>query len=139
MEQLKSASFIYTTGFFMDSSRETIQMICDQAVKLNKPLGFNLSAPFFIDIYIKEMLKTLEYCDYVFCNDDEAAVMAKHLGLDSKDVKGVAKKIAQMPKANKRRQDRIVLITCGKDPTILASSNGKGSVSVKGIPVPKLD
>ena len=65
--------------------------------------------------------------------------MAKHLGLDSKDLKRVAKKIAEMPKANKKRQERIVLITCGKDPTILATSSAKGSVSVKGIPVPKLD
>ena len=108
-------------------------------MKLNKPLGFNLAAPFFIDIYIKEMLKTLEYCDYVFCNDDEAAVMAKHLGLDGKDVKGVAKRIATMPKANKKRPERVVLITCGKEPTVLARSNGKGGASVKGIPVPRLD
>ena len=65
-------------------------MLCEQALKLNKPLGFNLAAPFFIDMYIKEMLATIEYCDYVFCNDDEASVMAKHLDIEPKNLKDVA-------------------------------------------------
>ena len=71
---------------------------------MNKPLGFNLAAPFCIDIYIKEMLATIEYSDYVFCNDDEASVIAKHLDIDPKDLKAVAKKIAGMKKLNKKRR-----------------------------------
>ena len=86
-------------------------MLCEQAVNLNKPLGFNLASFFLTDVHIEEVLKTLEYCDYVFCNEDEAEVMAKHLGLDGKDLKGVAEKIAHMPKANKERPDRVVVIT----------------------------
>ena len=65
----------------MHSSREAVKMICDQALKLNKPLGFNLAAPFIINLYFKEILETLEYCDYIFCNNDEGAAMSKHLEL----------------------------------------------------------
>ena len=47
----------------------------------------------------------------MFCNEDEAEVLARHLGLGPKDLKGVAEKIAHMPKANKERPDRVVVIT----------------------------
>ena len=70
----------------------------------------------------------MEYADYVFCNDDEAKVFGEVLKIEQKDgLKDVAAAIAKWPKQNQARQ-RIAIVTCGKEPTLVAIAKEDGSV-----------
>jgi adenosine kinase len=42
------------------------------AVANNKPLGYNLSAPFLIQFFTEKVNNILQFADFVFCNEHEA-------------------------------------------------------------------
>jgi len=89
--------------------------VCKFAAENNKPLGYNLAALFLIKFNKNEVNAALEYADYVFCNDTEAAAFGEENGVESKDLLEIGKVIAQWPKKNLLRP-RTVIITVGKDP-----------------------
>jgi adenosine kinase len=61
----------------------------------------------------------LEYSDFVFCNEDEAAAYNKMYGMEPEDRVAAAKHIVGGKKANTKRQ-RVSIITMGCDPVIIA-------------------
>ena len=120
---LEKASYIYSTGFFLDSNYSAFDRACTFALENNKPFGFNLSALYVIGQYMKEIERAINFADFVFCNEDEASAYAKALGLKSEHHVGLAQRIAKMPKANKKRPERVVIITEGSRPTIVVKAN----------------
>lgn len=92
-------------------------------------MGFNLSALFVIAVYKQPILDNIKYFDYMFCNEDEASAFAKENGLEESDRKGLAKKIAEWEKINTERK-RVVVVTQGPEPVILAISAGNGAEAV---------
>jgi len=46
--ELEKAKIIYTTGFFITSSVESLLKVAQYATDKEVPMGFNLSAPFLI-------------------------------------------------------------------------------------------
>ena len=44
-----------------------------------------------------------------------------------------------MKKLNKKRPERVVIITCGQEPTLVATRDAEGKVKLEQISVPKLD
>ena len=136
---LGNASFIYTTGFFLDSNKEAFTKVCTYAAENDKPLGMNLSAVFIIDVYLQDVKDLLKYPDYVFCNEDESSRLAKALGLEESDRQGVAKMVAGWDKVNTKRP-RTVIMTQGPEPTIVATSAGNGAeVTLELIEVPAVE
>lgn len=136
---LSNASFIYTTGFFLDSNKEAFTKVCTHAAENDKPLAMNLSAVFIIDIYLQDIKDLLKYSDYVFCNEDESSRLAKALGLEENDRQGVAKMVAQWEKVNTKRQ-RTVIMTQGPEPTIVVTSAGNSAeVTLELIAVPAVE
>ena len=53
VEVFKKAAFIYTTAFFITSNNDALLAVLKLAKELNKPVGFNLSAPFLIQFNTK--------------------------------------------------------------------------------------
>jgi len=127
----EKAQFYYIAGFFLTVSVESLVIVAEHALAKNKTFCLNLSAPFIIDFFGDQVATALEYADYVFCNESEAATYAKKHGL-GEDLKEVALQIAASPKKNESRA-RVVIFTQGSTATIVASE-GK----VKEYPVEPL-
>lgn len=100
MDTVKTASILYTTGYFITSNVEALMTVAKYACESNTPLGFNLSATFLIEFSTKAVNDALEYADYVFCNEDEGACYAKTNGVEYTNLLEVASSIALSKKAN---------------------------------------
>lgn len=99
-----------------------------------QPFILNLSAPFIAQFFKDPLDQLMPYVDILIGNETEAAAYAESHGLDTKDVKEIAKKIAELPKKNSKRQ-RTVVFTQGTDPTIAAVAKANGGVELKEAPV----
>ena len=122
----------------MDSNFEAVKALCNYATTNDKPLGFNLSALFVIQFYMDQVRETIKHADYVFCNEDEGSAFATANGLEAHDRVGIAKQIASYEKASSTRP-RIVIITQGAEPTIVATGRAGQEATVELIPVAPID
>jgi len=77
LDAMKTAKLIYSTSFFITSSKESLKEVAEYASSNNVPFAFNLSAVFLLQFELDTVLATLEHADYVFANEDEAAAFAK--------------------------------------------------------------
>jgi len=118
----ESASVYYIAGFFLTVSVDSLKIVAEHALANNKTFCLNLSAPFIIDFFADQVATALEYADYLFCNESEAAAYGKKHELGD-DLKEVALKIAASPKKNSAKP-RTVIFTQGSEKTIVAC-NGK--------------
>lgn len=121
----EKAKIYYIAGFFLTVSVESLVHIGDHAVEKNKIFCLNLSAPFIVDFFGDAVATALEYADYLFCNETEAAAYGKKHGLGD-DLKEVALKIASSSKKNSQRE-RTVVFTQGSSGTIVVNK-GKAVV-----------
>ena len=110
----------------MDANKEAFTKICNYATENDKPLGVNLSAVFIIDVYLEDIKNLLKHFDYLFCNEDEASQLAEKMNLERSDRQGIAKMVASWEKANTKRP-RVVIMTQGPEPAIVATSPGNGA------------
>jgi adenosine kinase len=132
-EVVQKAKYFYSTGFFLTVSPETAIALGQYASQSNKTFLFNLSAPFLIQFFWDgKMQEVLKYADVVFANEDEAATLGKKLGW-GEDLKEIALKLAEYPKANQSRP-RKVIFTQGAKETIVCK-DGK-ILTFKPIPLP---
>ena len=120
---LESTRFLYTSAFFITSNFDALQIYAKFAAEHDKPLGFNLSACFLIQFNTQQVNSILEYADYVFCNEDEAKCFADTNKIEYTSLKDVAVAISKWNKINTKRP-RISIVTQGKDPILVASSEG---------------
>ncbi|XP_023264274.1 adenosine kinase-like, partial [Seriola lalandi dorsalis] len=120
-------------GFFLTVSLESILKVAKHASENNKIFCLNLSAPFICQFFKDNLMQVMPYVDVLFGNETEAAAFAKEQDFETKDIKEIAKKAQALPKDNTKRQ-RIVVLTQGKDQTVLASSD-----KVETFPVLKID
>jgi len=119
-EYVDKAKIFYTAGFFYTACPDAAMRLCEHADKNKKLFCTNLSAPFICEIFGDRLMKAMPYVDYLFGNETEARSFAKHqLKLDTEDVKEIAKVLSELPKKNVQRP-RVVIITQGPDPTVLA-------------------
>ncbi|CAF4601044.1 unnamed protein product [Rotaria socialis] len=119
-EHVEKAKIFYTAGFFYTVSPDTVMRLCEHADQTNKLFCTNLSAPFVCEFFGDRLMKAIPYVDYLFGNETESRSFAKNqLNLDTLDVKEIAKALSELPKKNSKRP-RVVIITQGADPTILA-------------------
>jgi len=131
----ESASLYYIAGFFLTVSVDSLKIIAEHALANDKTFCLNLSAPFIIDFFGDQVATALEYADYVFCNESEAATYAKKHEL-GEDLKEVALKIAASPK--KGSKPRTVIFTQGSESTIVACNGKCTEYAVTKIPKEQL-
>jgi len=128
---IEQAGFFYVTGFFLTVAADAAVEIGKHAAAHNKPLLWNISAPFIAEFFTAQALAVIEYADVVFGNETEAAAFGTKMGWGT-DPREVAAKLAALPKANAQRA-RTVIFTHGKDPTVVFH-DGK----IEEFPVPPI-
>lgn len=117
---IEKAKIFYTAGFFYTVCPPAVMRLCEHADTHNKIFCTNLSAPFICEFFGDKLMQAMPYVDYLFGNETEARAFGKHqLKLDTEDVKEIAKALSELPKKNSQRK-RVVIITQGSDPTVLA-------------------
>ncbi|EIE21409.1 adenosine kinase isoform 1T-like protein [Coccomyxa subellipsoidea C-169] len=119
---VEAARVIYSAGFFITVSPESILLVAKHCAANNKVYCMNLSAPFISQVppFKKTLMDAMPYVDFLFGNETEARAFAETEGWATEDVAEIALKVSAFPKENGSRP-RIVVFTQGKDPTIVAS------------------
>lgn len=135
-EIIAAAKFYYIAGFFLTVSIDALVQVADHAVAENKPFCLNFSAPFIIDFFGDQLATALEYADYMFGNESEAAAFATKHSLGD-DLKEVALKVCAMPKKNDKRK-RMVIFTQGSKSTIVAYDGKVTEYAVEALSADKL-
>jgi adenosine kinase len=134
---LAGAKIFYSAGFFLTHSAETMVATGKLAAEHNKIYTMNLSAPFLCQFFKDQMHSVLPYADFVFGNESEAAAFAAANGFEGATVEETAIRIAALPKVNAARP-RVVIITQGKDATIVAENGVARSIAVPLVPKEKI-
>uniref|UniRef100_A0A1B6J821 Adenosine kinase n=1 Tax=Homalodisca liturata TaxID=320908 RepID=A0A1B6J821_9HEMI len=135
---VQSVDYVYVSGFFLTVSVESILEVAEVALQRNKLFCMNLSAPFLSQLFKTQMMKVMPYVDILFGNETEAAVFAKEQDLEEKeDLHKVALLMTRLPKQNTKRS-RIVIITQGAEPVILAKDGETKEFPVSLLPPEKL-
>jgi adenosine kinase len=99
---------------------------------------FGLSAGFIPQFFKDQVAQILPYCDYVFANENEIKTWAETQGHATTSITEMAKLLAQMPKENTKRP-RVVIVTQGTNPTIVATSKDGGDVEIQEVSVLAID
>ena len=114
----------------------------------NKIFGFNFAAPYTFSQYKEKILEIMNYCDFIFCNKEEALACSEYLhaelGLDTDEKRtnlmDIASAISSYNKSNKKRQ-KITVITDSSSPVTCsifsAQSQGLTVFQVSPMPVEK--
>lgn len=131
---LAATKIVYSAGFFITVSPDTILAFGKHCSENAKTLCMNLSAPFIMQVppFKATLDEAMKYIDILFGNETEAATYGEVYGLGS-DVATIALKIAALPKASGTRP-RVVVFTQGKDPTLVACGGVIHSYAVPALP-----
>ncbi|EAA28064.2 adenosine kinase [Neurospora crassa] len=132
---VENAEVYYVGGYHFTVCPPAIMELAKQAASGNKPFILSLSAPFICQFFKEPLDASAPYWDYVIGNEGEAAAYAESHGLNTTDVKEIAKALANLPKENTQRK-RVAIITQGTEPTIVAI---QGEDEVKEYPVHSID
>jgi adenosine kinase len=137
LEIVKGAKIIYSAGFFITVSTDSMRLAAKEAVQSGAKYCMNLSAPFLMQVppfkaFITEIMPLV---DYLFCNETEAATYAETEGWETTDVSFIATRLSLIPSA---KGHRTVVITQGCDPTIVAINGHVTQYPVITLPKEKL-
>jgi len=124
---------IYSAGFFLTVSPESMVELGKHCMEANKVFCMNLSAPFLPAVFKDQMHTVLPYCDIVFGNESESAAYADANGLEGATIQDVALSIAKLPKASATRA-RTVVLTQGPGNTIVCEGGKITEFAVPAIP-----
>lgn len=131
-DAVNKAQIVYTSGFFLTVSVDSIVQVCKHIVENDKIYCLNLSAPFIVQFFGEQLATAMQYADFVFANEPEAAIYGEVKGLGS-DLAVIAKKIAALPKASGTRP-RTVVFTQGASATIVCHQGKVTTYPVDALP-----
>ncbi|CAK9011034.1 unnamed protein product [Durusdinium trenchii] len=139
MATLSAAKIVYSAGFFITVSPESIEMASNEMLKTGGTYCLNLSAPFIVQVppFRAVLEKTLPCCDYLFGNETEAQAYAEAVGWDTQDVEFIATRLSLVPMAGNKPYRKVV-ITQGADPTVVAIRGEVKKYPVIALPKEKL-
>jgi adenosine kinase len=114
------AKIICSAGFFITVSPPSIKLASTEAAAQGNLYCMNLSAPFIIQVPPFEAVldETMPLVDFLFGNETEAQTWADVCGWECSDIAFIATRLSLIP--SKKSRKRTVVITQGKDPTIVA-------------------
>ncbi|XP_028982718.1 adenosine kinase isoform X2 [Betta splendens] len=119
---VEKAKVCYIAGFFLTVSLESMLKVAKHASENNKLFCLNLSAPFICQFFKDNLMQVMPYVDVLFGNETEAVAFAKEQDFETEDTQEIARKAQALPKVNSKRQ-RVVVLTQGKDDTVMAISD----------------
>lgn len=129
---IERSKIIYSAGFFLTVSVDSLLSIAKHAAENNKIFTMNLAAPFIVQFFGEQLSACMPYTDFVFANESEAAAYGEAKGYGS-DICTVALKLAAQPKASGTRP-RVVVFTQGSESTIVASMGKVTKYAVDPLP-----
>ena len=117
---VENAKVYFVAGFFLTVSVESALKVAKHASEQNKIFMMSIAAPFICDFFNTQLEQMLPYIDIFFGNEHEAIAFGKKWGFgdSQEDLIEIAKKIVDLPKANKNRS-RMVIFTQGPLPIIV--------------------
>mmetsp|Transcript_92574 Transcript_92574/g.288048 ORF Transcript_92574/g.288048 Transcript_92574/m.288048 type:complete len:341 (-) Transcript_92574:374-1396(-) len=135
---LSEAKIVYSAGFFITVSPESIKLASQEAVKTGALYCMNLSAPFICQVppFKAVLVETMPFIDFLFGNETEAQTWAESENWESKDIPFIATRLSLIPGSKNRK--RTVVITQGKDPTIVAINGHVKEYTINPLPKEKL-
>merc|ERR1739845_225846 len=124
LKVIKEAKIIYSAGFFITVSPDSIKLASRQAAEAGHTYCLNLSAPFLMQVppFKACFVETMPYVDFLFGNETEARTWAETEGWASDDIKFIATRLSLIPMAKGRKRSandqhvpsyRTVVITQG--------------------------
>lgn len=138
MAILTGAKIVYSAGFFATVSPASMKIAAQKTVQTNAYYCLNLSAPFLMQVppFKAVLTEMIPYTDYLFCNETEAQTWAETEGWDTADIAFIATRLSLIPSLKTRK--RTVVITQGKDPTIVAQNGFTKEYAITPLPAEKL-
>lgn len=135
---LEGAKIVYSAGFFITVSQDSMRLAADTMIKNGGTYCVNLSAPFLMQVppFKAFFVEILPKVDFLFGNETEARTWAESEGWETDDVKFIATRLSLIPSIKTKK--RTVVITQGKDPTIVCVNGMCTEYPVKEIPKEKL-
>ncbi|OCT50666.1 Adenosine kinase [Cladophialophora carrionii] len=137
---VEATQTFYVGGYHLTVCPPAAMALAKHAAENNKIFMLSLSAGFIPQFFKDPLAEILPYCDFVFGNENEASTWAETQGHKGISMAECAKLMARSPKVNAKRP-RVVIVTQGTDPTIVAvHDSAKGDqVEVKEYSVPVID
>jgi len=122
---VQKARVYFVGGYHLTVCPPAALALAEEAARENKVFVMSLSAPFIPQFFKEPLGKTSGYWDYVIGNEAEARAWAESQGLETRDVRVIARAMAELPKVNGKRE-RVVVVTQGTEETVVAVQGGKG-------------
>merc|ERR1712048_770267 len=115
-----------------------MKIAAEETVETGALYCLNLSAPFLMQVppFKAVLTEMIPYTDFLFCNETEAQTWAETEGWDSNDIAFIATRLSLIPSLKTRK--RTVVITQGKDPTIVAINGHVTEYPILALPKEKL-
>lgn len=135
---VESTEVFYVGGYHLTVCVPAALALGEHAAKTNKVYMLSLSAGFIPQFFKDQLAEVLTYTDYVFGNENEAKTWAETQGHKDISIPEAARLLALAPKANSKRP-RVVIITQGTDPTIVAVAEQGKDVQVQEYPVAAIE
>ena len=122
---VQQARVYYVGGYHLTVCVPAILALAEEAAKEDKIFIMSLSAPFIPQFFKEPLMQTSKYWDYIIGNETEARSWAEGQGHETRDVKEIARIMAELPKENGKRK-RVVVFTQGTEETVVAVQGEKG-------------
>ncbi|KAJ9638572.1 adenosine kinase [Knufia peltigerae] len=135
---VESTDVYYVGGYHLTVCPPAAMAVAKHAAANNKTFMLSLSAGFIPQFFKDQLAELMPYTDYVFGNENEAKTWAESQGKSGISMAECAKLMAETPKVNTQRP-RIVIVTQGTDPTIVAIKGQDKEAEVKEYPVPVIE
>ncbi|KIX10077.1 uncharacterized protein Z518_01158 [Rhinocladiella mackenziei CBS 650.93] len=135
---VEATSVFYVGGYHLTVCPPAAMALAKHAAEANKIFMLSLSAGFIPQFFKDPLAEILPYCDFVFGNENEAKTWAESQGRSEISMQECSKLMAKAPKVNTKRP-RVVIVTQGTDPTIVAVAEEGKEVEIKEYPVAAID
>ncbi|KAF8167289.1 Ribokinase-like protein [Crassisporium funariophilum] len=127
---IDGAKFFYVEGYFLTHGVESVLELSSKSAAAGKTFVLNFSAPFIPQFFGAQLQQIIPYTDIIIGNEAEAEAWASATGFpDVKDLAGIARSIALLPKSNASRP-RIVVFTQGAEHTVVVSADNADTPKV---------
>lgn len=113
LDAISQADILLIEGYFVIEKYDIILNLSKHFHSLNKKVAFTLSATFMVENFHDKMLEVSNQSHIVFCNNEEAEIF-------SKCSSGNFEQISEIIHKKLQPFDRILVITCGKDPVVIS-------------------
>ena len=132
---MEEADLFYCEGFFHNtkSAPDSSVLIGKHCAEKCKCFCYNLSAPYLCHIFKQRWQLVFPYIDYLFGSRIDAIAFAEAMEWEESDLPAIMAHLVRMPKVNPYIK-RVVVITNGADPTLVATQ--EGIQEFKAIPIP---